>query len=56
MIVYVTDRMGLLELIADGGQVVGRSTHRECRDCGRNVASDADACPDCGGGVAVYAL
>lgn len=30
--------------------------HRECRECGLNLDVDADACPECGGGVARYEL
>jgi ribosomal protein L40E len=30
--------------------------HVECRECGANLAADAEECPRCGGGVAVYDL
>ncbi len=48
--------MNLLELIVGGSRAGKRSTHHECRDCGRNVSSHADTCPECGGGIAVYSL
>jgi ribosomal protein L37E len=28
--------------------------HVECRECGGNLTIDAEECPHCGGGVAVY--
>lgn len=39
--------MGLLKLLRESA---GRdsSTLHECRDCGKKLPSDADACPDCG--------
>lgn len=30
--------------------------HIECRECGANLTTDAEKCPECGGGVAVYEL
>jgi len=35
-----------------------RSTqyHYECRDCGRNLDSSSEDCPECGGEVVVYQI
>jgi rubrerythrin len=30
--------------------------HHECRECGRNVESDRECCPVCGGRIATYDL
>jgi hypothetical protein len=30
--------------------------HIECRECGANLTTDAEECPNCAGGVAVYEL
>jgi rRNA maturation endonuclease Nob1 len=48
----------VLPLLADGGIDTTSATgkHIECRDCGKNLPTDAEECPDCGGGVAVYTL
>jgi uncharacterized OB-fold protein len=48
--------MRLLGLLADGGRATEPRVHRECRDCGTNVAPDVESCPECGGSVAVYSL
>ena len=45
--------MRLFGLIADGGTDAD-DRHYECRECGRNLAADAEGCPGCGGAVAVY--
>lgn len=42
-----------LPISTDGGT---NDTHRECRDCGRNLDAGAETCPVCGGGIAVYQL
>jgi ribosomal protein L37E len=39
-----------------GGSATDERTHVECRDCGTNLAADAERCPNCGGDVAVYDL
>ena len=46
---------GLLTLTPDGGTERKR-THIECRECGTNLTTDTESCPDCGGGAAVYEL
>jgi primosomal protein N' len=40
-------------------ELVRRDTgtiHYECRHCGRNLRDHLEACPECGGSVAVYEL
>jgi rubrerythrin len=43
-------------LVGGGGSTAGDRTHVECRDCGTNLAADAERCPNCGGDAAVYDL
>jgi len=48
--------------LVDGGRGFlfdGRGSgnrHYECRECGTNLPPGAEECPECRGGVAVYAL
>ena len=51
----VMSAFGLLTLTPDGGTERKR-THIECRECGTNLTTDTESCPDCGGGAAVYEL
>lgn len=46
----VTDH---IRRIADGGE---QQIHRECRECGMNLEPGREACPGCGGEVAVYEI
>ncbi len=53
--------MGVRDLLlirTDGGssRTEKPNTHVECRQCGKNLTTDASHCPDCGGDVAVYDL
>jgi rubrerythrin len=48
-----------ITVLADGGGGVttdsdGQRIHHECRDCGKNLDGDDDACPNCGGAVVLY--
>jgi hypothetical protein len=54
----LTTTMRLFGLLTDGGRSdpVTDDAHYECRECGTNVDPGTDACPQCGGGVAVYTL
>ena len=50
--------MELLELLlaGGGGHRERTDTYYECRRHGRPLTADADECPECGGGVAAYAI
>jgi rubrerythrin len=44
-------RMGIRDYFAGADRL-----HHECRECGRNVESDRECCPVCGGRIATYDL
>jgi uncharacterized OB-fold protein len=48
--------MGVRDVLSSITRRAGHARHVECRECGANLAPDAEACPHCGGGVAVYEL
>jgi uncharacterized OB-fold protein len=48
--------MGVRDVLSTITRRAGHARHVECRECGANLAPDAEACPHCGGGVAVYEL
>jgi hypothetical protein len=48
--------MGWLDLPFSLSLSEQEGVHRECRECGANVDSEATDCPDCGGDIAEYPL
>jgi rRNA maturation endonuclease Nob1 len=55
----VRSSMGVRDVLPElvnGGTGSDPERHVECRDCGVNLTTDADECPDCGGEVVVYEL
>jgi ribosomal protein L37E len=48
--------MGVRDVLSIMTRRADPARHVECRECGANLALDAEECPHCGGGVAVYEL
>jgi DNA-directed RNA polymerase subunit RPC12/RpoP len=48
--------MGVRDVLPSIVRRADHTRHVECRECGANLAPDAEDCPHCGGGVAVYEL
>jgi ribosomal protein L37E len=48
--------MGIRDALPDILRRGSPLRHIECRECGTNLTTDAEECPECGGGIAVYKL